>query len=498
MKICLKMQLIYYFKRSDLDFIIRWFLVSINRVTKIIFWYQLQILTKPDMSVNLKPLTSPPFLISLFLLLLNDFYLKAAFHNAFTGKLSDFCGLFIFPIFWSVLFPARKQTVYILTALFFIYWKSRYSDPFIQLFNEYIFTIQRTVDLTDLFALMVLPLSWYVQSLPQKRTYFNPQLAALLVFFSFCATSKPRPPSIYFEQPQYVLFQSPEKLADSSLTEGLHAYNFGDLHAVQVEEITMGREPVKSDDFNKTLILRNLEQQLLGELPEGYKVLASPQINLLTIETKDYQDHLIFKGSRLHGKFLRKNKEQILIDGQFKNGIEDSVWTFNNPSAHTTIKKTFNKGETIRIEEFTSSKLTASENPMTRRDTNLFKGLQLAIVLGLFITVVIHLRKNHKNALPNPPDIKIGYKILLCISLPFLSWIIQFIIWTVTPDHYTASFQQILALFLIYATGLPFFAVLLFWLKPCKQTDLLWYCLLLALLFVFWQEAMMLSSLLEN
>lgn len=450
------------------------------------------------MSVNLKRLTTLPFLICLFLLLLNDFYLKAAFHNAFTGKLSDLCGLFIFPIFWSALFPNRKQAVYILTALFFIYWKSSYSEPFIQLFSEYLFAIQRTVDLSDLFALIVLPLSWYAQSLPQKRTYFNPELAALIVFFSFCATSKPRPPSIYFEQPQYVLFQSPEKLADSSLAEGLRAYNFGDLHAIQVEEISMGREPVKSDDFNKTLILRNLEQQVLGELPDGYKVLPSPQTNLLTIETNGYQDHLIFKGSRLHGKFLRKNKEQILIEGQFKNGIEDAVWTFNEPSTNTAIKKTFKNGETVRIEEYASSKLTSSKNPMTRKDTNLFKGLQLAIIFGLFIAVIIQLRKNHKNTLPNQPDIKIGYKILLCISLPLLSWIIQFMIWTLIPDHYSASFQQIAALFLIYLAGLPFFAVLLFWLKPRRQTDILWYCLLLSLLFVFWQEAMMLDSLLEK
>lgn len=450
------------------------------------------------MSVNLKRLTTLPFLICLFLLLLNDFYLKAVFHNAFTGKLSDLCGLFIFPIFWSALFPNRKQAVYILTALFFIYWKSSYSDPFIHLFSEYLFTVQRTVDLSDLFALIVLPLSWYSQSLPQKRTYFNPELTALIVFFSFCATSKPRPPSIYFEQPQYVLFQSPKKIADSSLVEGLHAYNFGDLHVIQVEGISMGREPVKRDDFNKTLVLTNLEQQLLGELPDGCKVLASPQINLLTIETNGYQDHLVFKGSRLHGKFLRKNREQTLIEGQYKNGIEDSVWTFNNPSAHTTIKKTFNKGETVRIEEFASSKLVSSKNPMTRKDTNLFKGLQLAIVLGLFIAVVIQLRKNHKNTLPNATDIKIGYKILLCISLPLLSWIIQFMIWTLIPDHYTASFQQIAALFLIYLAGLPFFAVLLFLLKPRKQTDLLGYCLLLSLLFVFWQEAMMLDSLLEK
>lgn len=451
------------------------------------------------MSVNLKRLTTLPFLICLFLLLLNDFYLKAAFHNAFTGKLSDFCGLFIFPIFWSALFPNRKPAVYILTALFFIYWKSSYSDPFIQLFSEYLFTVQRTVDLSDLFALIVLPLSWYAHSLPQKRTYFNPELAALIVFFSFCATSKPEPPSLYFEQPQYALFPSPVHLTDSnSVDQGFRIYNFDTLLVIQVEEIRMDRDPIKNDDFNKNLILKDLDKRILSELSRQYKDIPPNQINRLTIETKDYQDQLIFKGSRLHGKFLRKNKEQILIDGQFKNGIEDSVWTFNLPSTHTTVKKTFNKGETVLIEEYASSKLVSSKSPMTRKDTNLFKGLQLAMIFGLFIAVVIQLRRNHKNTLPNAIAIKIGYKILLCISLPLLSWIIQFIIWTLIPDHYTASFQQVAALFLIYLAGLPFFAVLLFWLKPRKQTDILWYCLLLSLLFVFWQEAMMLDLLLEK
>jgi hypothetical protein len=451
------------------------------------------------MSVNLKRLTTLPFLTCLFLLLLNDFYLKAAFHNAFTGKLSDLCGLFIFPIFWSALFPNRKQAVYIFTALFFIYWKSSYSDPFIHLFSEYLFTVQRTVDLSDLFALIVLPLSWYSQSLPQKRMYFNPELAALIVFFSFCATSKPEPPSIYFEQPQYVLFPSPVHRTDSnSVDQGFKIYNFDTLIVIQVEEIQMDREPIKNDDFNKNLILRDLDKRVLSELSRQYKDIPPEQINRLTIETNDYQDHLIFKGSRLHGKFLRKNKELILIEGQFKNGIEDSVWTFNNPDAHTAIKKTFNKGETIRIEEYASSKLTSSKSPMTRMHTNLFKGFQLAIVLGLFIAIVLQLRKNHKNTLADAPDVKIGYKLLLCISLPLLSWIIQFMIWSVIPNHYTASFQQVAALFLIYLAGLPFFAVLLFWLKPRKQTDILWYCLLLSLLFVFWQEAMMLDSLSQN
>ena len=44
-------------------------------------------------------LTSPGFVVGLSLLLLNDLFLKARFHNPLTGKLSDFAGLFVFPLF---------------------------------------------------------------------------------------------------------------------------------------------------------------------------------------------------------------------------------------------------------------------------------------------------------------------------------------------------------------------------------------------------------------
>lgn len=56
---------------------------------------------------NFSILVSPGFLLCLCLLLLNDFILKSEFHNALTGKLSDFAGLFIFPLFFSALRQSR-------------------------------------------------------------------------------------------------------------------------------------------------------------------------------------------------------------------------------------------------------------------------------------------------------------------------------------------------------------------------------------------------------
>jgi len=448
------------------------------------------------MPVNLKPITTPTFLVCLFLLVLNDLYLKIAFHNAFTGKLSDICGLFIFPIFWSALFPRRKLRVYILTALFFIYWKSSYSQSFIDLFSLYLYPIQRTVDYTDLLTLLVLPLSWYFQSSPQKRSYLNPYIAGLITFFSFCATSIPRAKQ-HFEQPQYVLFQSPSNFTDSGIIDqGLRVYNFDSLYVVKVNQIALDEAPVKDDDFNKNLILKDLEQRVSMVLPGQDKLILPEQINRLTIKTNEYQDFLMFKGSRLHGKFLRKDEDQILIDGRFKNGIEDSVWTFFNPSRGSITKKTFKNGETTQIQEFAFSQLTSSTGISTRKDTRIFKGFQLALLLTACVIIVIRLRKNHKKPTPNELKIKTLHKFLLAISLPFLTWLIQLIIWTVIPDHYSAPFNQIFTFFYVYVIGTPIFIILLFWVKHKKQTDILWYCLLLSLLFVFWREAMMLNLLL--
>lgn len=62
---------------------------------------------------------NPFFLLSLALLLLNDFFLKAYFHNWITGKLSDVTGLFVFSQFFIGLFPHLRKEIIISTAFFF-------------------------------------------------------------------------------------------------------------------------------------------------------------------------------------------------------------------------------------------------------------------------------------------------------------------------------------------------------------------------------------------
>ncbi|UPT66196.1 MAG: hypothetical protein M0D57_17190 [Sphingobacteriales bacterium JAD_PAG50586_3] len=142
--------------------------------------------------VRYKQLTSAAFISALALLLLNDFYLKATFGNWFTGKLSDFAGLFIFPMFWAILFPKQSKAIYIITAITFVVWKSIYSQWFIDGFNDVMpFALERTVDMGDCIALFILPISYYY--LNRKEVYtlsINPAYIIPIAAFAFVATSQ--------------------------------------------------------------------------------------------------------------------------------------------------------------------------------------------------------------------------------------------------------------------------------------------------------------------
>ncbi|MBN8679959.1 MAG: hypothetical protein J0M29_17150 [Chitinophagales bacterium] len=136
--------------------------------------------------------SSTGFLLGLSILLLNDFIWKNQYHNWLTGKLSDFSGLFVFALFWTGFFPQYRTITLWGIGLFFIYWKSAYSQPFIDSWNNLLpFSIQRTVDLSDLLALVMLPLAFgYLKSgQHQPLLRLHPILPILTAAFAFMATS---------------------------------------------------------------------------------------------------------------------------------------------------------------------------------------------------------------------------------------------------------------------------------------------------------------------
>lgn len=134
-------------------------------------------------------------MLSILCLLLNDFFLKEIFHNQITGKLSDFSGLFAFPYFISLLFPKNVKLNYIFSGVLFIIWKSDFIEPLLVFIQNIGIGVNRTVDYYDLFALIILPISylyWNSKSITiVPLSYIFKPILILVCCFSFIATSLP-------------------------------------------------------------------------------------------------------------------------------------------------------------------------------------------------------------------------------------------------------------------------------------------------------------------
>jgi hypothetical protein len=138
-------------------------------------------------------LGNPAFIAAVFILILNDWYLKQTFHNDLTGKMSDFAGLFAFPFLLAALLPRKVTGVYVLTFLLFILWKSVFIQPLIDGLNALGIPVHRTVDYSDYIALLVLPFSHYIFN---RSTAYSLKPALLnttvvIASVSFMATTMP-------------------------------------------------------------------------------------------------------------------------------------------------------------------------------------------------------------------------------------------------------------------------------------------------------------------
>lgn len=136
-------------------------------------------------------LRSRLFLLGIVVLVLNDHYLKLAYPNWLTGKISDFAGLFVLPIFLSALFERATALNYVLTALMFTLWKSPITEPLLTAGNAIGIPFHRTVDYSDLIALTILPFSYkYLATIsPSGATNRTLATNALAVVCFVCLTA---------------------------------------------------------------------------------------------------------------------------------------------------------------------------------------------------------------------------------------------------------------------------------------------------------------------
>lgn len=181
------------------------------------------------------------YIFALVILIINDHVLKHAYPGWITGKISDVAGLLIFFLFLSSFFKNHLPWVVAGIVLFFVWWKSAFSQSAIDAWNSaFLFPISRVVDPTDLWALFILiPGIIVFQHRHQLRTSFIPSYFIVLIsLIAFTATSYYK--SVNFENDVYFFSYSKNELIErintlsakdslaGNLPVSIHTYNAND------------------------------------------------------------------------------------------------------------------------------------------------------------------------------------------------------------------------------------------------------------------------------
>lgn len=149
-------------------------------------------------------LRSPVFGAALLVLVLNDHWLKGAglLPGWLTGKLSDFAGLVVAPILVATLArartrPARLVCWALVAGLFAAIKVSPAAARGVEHFTRWVgFGWQIWSDPTDLIALAVLPLAWWVlhsRAIPSRPTHYRAwleRMTAMVAGVACVATSR--------------------------------------------------------------------------------------------------------------------------------------------------------------------------------------------------------------------------------------------------------------------------------------------------------------------
>jgi len=103
------------------------------------------------------------FITGILILFVNDQFLKFKFPGLITGKLSDVCGIIIFPLLLTYIFPKLQEKSIWVAMLIFAYWKSEYSQNLIDFYNRFSpIETSRIIDYFDLLVFILLPIPYYI------------------------------------------------------------------------------------------------------------------------------------------------------------------------------------------------------------------------------------------------------------------------------------------------------------------------------------------------
>jgi hypothetical protein len=156
------------------------------------------------MGFDLRPLLHPGWWGALLLLLVNDNLLKGSgwLPGWLTGKLSDFAFLVVAPVLLAAMLPVRGRRIVAFGAVGAIYvgadLSPTFSDALVQIAAAFGLGWRLWPDLTDLIALLVLPMSWRIASgqrppmAPAFRRALQPLGLAVGTFACLATSAPPR------------------------------------------------------------------------------------------------------------------------------------------------------------------------------------------------------------------------------------------------------------------------------------------------------------------
>jgi hypothetical protein len=411
---------------------------------------------------NLKLLTTPVFIAGLALLLLNDFILKGYYGNWLTGKLSDFAGLFVFTLFWMAIFPGLRKQVLWSVAIFFIWWKSPWSDGFIRFFQElFSYHIVRVVDLTDLIALVMLPIASHYHE-KRKKIYLkvSPVIVAIPAVFAFVATSPVRPMVYFMDSPvaPVIAWQKssdslwveriPDRMAQvmrSDSIEGYATYQgwFGainDLHVAEFKDVLLfrvgavpiwGERPKRLDDFEKSKTKVRLSDYVL---PDFRNAVRPPddwylrKLDTFFIKTScfGYPEEMSFKNSKLHGPYKQYFPEgQLKVTGTYYHGLEDGKWTTYTQNGQVEQEVFYTRGQRTKQIWYSNGEPYETKKFKLRRTFFMHSNVALWSTMSLSLFFGIRLvRPGEQERL----KMSKGWIFLISFLMPFLIKFIQGII----------------------------------------------------------------------
>lgn len=218
------------------------------------------------------------FIVSIILLFINDHFLKLHFHNWFTGKFSDFLGMIIFPLFLAYIFPRLRTFSVFVSFVLFIFWKSPFSEGFIDFYNHISpIAVARVVDYTDFiaFVFLVIPfllIKYDALLQPFKIRKISPALVLAPSVFVMMATSPP--PYYRFGSDGMVSFQDYSFKMQKSKVEALDELKNRNIlfkkdtlmiirrNNISSESLIMNGTDLKTLEVDKEILKKELERKI--------------------------------------------------------------------------------------------------------------------------------------------------------------------------------------------------------------------------------------------